>query len=71
MLDIYIELVVKGQRKEEAKAVPRAAAAYGRQLKKEKEVNFPESDVFWKKYDDYLISIPVHITTQEKMFHSN
>ena len=26
--------------------------------KKEKEVNFPESDVFWKEYDDYLISTP-------------
>ena len=22
--------------------------------KKEKEVNFPESDVFWKEYDDYF-----------------
>ena len=25
---------------------------------KEKEVNFPESDVFWKEYDDYLICTP-------------
>ena len=26
--------------------------------KKEKEVNFPESDEFWKEYDDYLICAP-------------
>ena len=26
--------------------------------KKEKEVNFPESGVIWKEYDDYLICTP-------------
>ena len=26
--------------------------------KKEKEVDFPESDEFWKEYDDYLICTP-------------
>ena len=26
--------------------------------KKGKEVNFPELDVFWKEYDDYLICTP-------------